>query len=142
MVTSRSPEAPAVVPANTEPPLVLIVDDSEKNLTLARDVLRAAEFRTLEAASGAEGIALAEEHLPDVVLLDLRLPDMDGTAVARRLRDGAGTALIPIVALSAVRLEGKGDWLLAAGFAGYLDKPIAVGEFADEVRAYCARTGG
>ena len=76
-------------------PLVLIVDDNAKNLKLARDVLRAAGFRTLEAATGAEGIALAAERLPDVVLLDLRLPDLDGAEVARELRDETRTATDP-----------------------------------------------
>jgi two-component system cell cycle response regulator DivK len=119
-------------------PLILIVDDNQKNLKLARDVLRAAGFRTLEAASGAEGIALAAERLPDVILLDLRLPDMDGTDVARALRDEAQTEGIPIVALSALKAEDEGDWLLAAGFAGYLEKPIRVAEFPSQVRRYCA----
>ena len=117
--------------------LVLIVDDNEKNLKLARDVLRAAGFLTLEAASGTDGIALAREHLPDVILMDLRLPDMDGTDVSRRLGDEARTASIPIVALSSLPLEGGGDWLRAAGFAGWLEKPISVGEFPDQVRRYC-----
>ncbi len=67
-------------------PLVLIVDDSEKNRKLARDVLRAEGFQTLEAASGAEAISLAGEHGPDVILMDLRLPDMDGIDAARLLR--------------------------------------------------------
>ena len=122
-------------------PVVLVVDDNEQNLTLARDVLRSAGFRTLEATTGAEAITLAltSEHLPDVVLLDLRLPDLDGTEVARRLRDDRRTTTVPIVALSALRLEGGGDWLLEAGFDGYIEKPIRVGEFADEVRRYCAR---
>lgn len=136
------PHGPDLGPTDTESPLVLIVDDDERNLKLARDVLRADGVRTLEAASGAEAIALAAENLPDLVLLDLRLPDMDGTDVARVLRDGVRTARIPVVALSALRLEGKGDWLRAAGFAGYLEKPIRVDEFADEVRRYCARAGG
>ena len=69
-----------------QPPLVLIVDDNDKNRKLARDVLRAAGFRTLEAATGAEGIALATEHVPDVILMDLRLPDMDGAEAARSAR--------------------------------------------------------
>ena len=69
-------------------PLVLIVDDNETNRKLARDVLRAAGLRTIETASGRESLALAAERRPDVILLDLRLPDMDGTEVARRLRDG------------------------------------------------------
>jgi two-component system cell cycle response regulator DivK len=78
-VPSQSPDTDARDVAETGRPLVLIVDDNEKNLKLARDVLRAAGFGTLEAANGAEGIALAAEHLPDVILMDLRLPDMDGT---------------------------------------------------------------
>jgi CheY-like chemotaxis protein len=121
-----------------EGPLVLIVDDSEKNRKLARDVLRDAAFRTIESASAADGIALAAEHLPDVILLDLRLPDMDGTDAVRKLADAARTARIPVVALSSLPLEDGDDWFLAAGFAGYLGKPISVVEFPDQVRRYCA----
>ena len=118
-------------------PLVLIVDDNEKNRKLARDVLRAAGLRTIEAASGGEGIALAAECLPDVILLDLRLPDLDGEDVANTLREGARTARIPVVALSALRYGGDSERLLAAGFAGYLEKPIDVREFPEQVRRYC-----
>jgi two-component system, cell cycle response regulator DivK len=137
-VKAASPGAPDGGPADAERPRVLIVDDNEKNLKLARDVLRAGGFQTLEAASGAEGIALATEHLPDVILMDLRLPDMDGTDVARNLSGVARTARIPIVGLSSVPL-GESDWFLAAGFAGYLEKPISVAEFAGQVRRYCRR---
>jgi CheY-like chemotaxis protein len=118
--------------------LVLIVDDNEKNRKLAGDVLSAAGFQTLGAATGADAIALAAEHLPDVILMDLRLPDMDGTDAARTLRKGARTARIPVVALSALTVEGSSDWLQAAGFAGRLAKPISVGDFPDQVRRYCA----
>jgi two-component system, cell cycle response regulator DivK len=123
----------------TAVPLVLIVDDNEKNRKLARDVLRAAGLQTIEAASGGEGIALAAQRLPDVILLDLRLPDMDGAEVARTLRDRAQTARIPVVALSARRYAGDSDQLLAAGFAGYLEKPIDVGAFPEQVRSYSER---
>jgi two-component system, cell cycle response regulator DivK len=133
-VTSPPPDAPRS--ESEERPLVLIVDDNEKNLKLARDVLRAGGFRTLEAATGAEGIALATKYLPDVVLMDLRLPDTNGADVARNLGERARTARIPIVGLSSVPL-GEGDWFRAAGFAGYLEKPIRVGEFAGQVRRYC-----
>jgi two-component system cell cycle response regulator DivK len=136
-----SPGTPPRGPGDTESPLVLIVDDNEKNLKLVRDVLRAAGFRTLEAASGAEGIALAADQLPDVILMDLRLADMNGTDAARKLAENARTARIPVVALSAVPLEGSGDWFLAAGFAGYLEKPISVREFPGQVRRYCAGAG-
>jgi len=124
-------------PPATEP-LVLIVDDNEKNLKLARDVLRAARFRTLEAESGEEAIALAIEHVPDVILMDLRLPDMDGTEATRRLGDGTRTASIPVVAVSSMPLERGGDWFRAAGFVGCLEKPISVRAFPDQVRRYCA----
>jgi two-component system cell cycle response regulator DivK len=136
-VSSQSPDADARETTGTGRPLILIVDDNEKNLKLAGDVLRAAGFGTLEAANGAEGIALAGEHLPDVILMDLRLPDMDGTDAAQRLENEARTASIPVVALSSLPLEGSGDWLRAAGFAGCLEKPISVGEFAGQVRRYC-----
>jgi two-component system cell cycle response regulator DivK len=121
-------------------PLVLIVDDNAQNLKLARDVLRSAGFETLEATSGAEGIALADQQLPDVVLLDLRLEDMDGTKVARELREGMRTGHIPVVALSALPASESG-WLLDADFAGYLEKPIDVGAFPEQVRRYCSATG-
>jgi two-component system cell cycle response regulator DivK len=138
-VRSQAPGAPGSGSADPERLLVLIVDDNEKNLKLARDVLRAGGFRTLEAASGAEGIALAAAHLPDVILMDLRLPDMDGKDAARKLGEGARTARIPIVALTSVPV-GDGAWFLAAGFSGYLEKPLRVSEFSDQVRRYCAAT--
>ena len=139
---SQSPDTDAREVAEAGRPLVLIVDDNEKNLKLARDVLRAAGFGTLEAANGLEGITLAGEHLPNVILMDLRLPDMDGTEAAQRLGDEARTASIPVVALTSLRLEGGSDWLQAAGFAGFLEKPICVGDFPDQVRHYCTSTAG
>jgi two-component system cell cycle response regulator DivK len=141
-VTSSSPDASARGPADTEDPLVLIVDDNEKNRKLARDLLRAGGFRTLEARDGTEAIALAAEHLPDVILMDLQLPDIDGADAARLLGDGARTARIPVVALSAMPIERGADWFLAAGFAGYLEKPIRVAGFAGQVRRYCKEPGG
>jgi two-component system, cell cycle response regulator DivK len=117
---------------------VLIVDDDARNLKLARDVLLAGGFRTLVARSGAEAVALGAEHLPDVILMDVRLPDMDGADAARILADGAGTAAIPVVALSALAFEGDTAWLTHAGFAGYLGKPIDVESFPQQVRGFCA----
>ena len=138
---SFAPGVDAGGSADTRRPLVLIVDDNEMNLKVAREVLRAAGFGTLEAANGREGIALAGAHLPDVILMDIRLPDMDGTDAAQRLVTDERTARIPVVALSSLPLEGGGDWLRAAGFAGWLEKPIRVGEFPDQIRRYCAEAG-
>jgi two-component system cell cycle response regulator DivK len=128
---------PPPTPGAEGRPLVLIVDDSEKNRKLAGDVLRSSGFETIGAASGTEGIALAGEHLPDVILMDLRLPDMDGFEARRKLGAEPRTASIPVVALSSLPLEGGGGWLRDRGFAGYLEKPISVSEFPDEVRRYC-----
>jgi two-component system, cell cycle response regulator DivK len=119
-------------------PLVLIVDDSKGNRKLARDVLSKGGFDTLEAATGVDAIALALEHVPDVVLMDIRLPDMDGTEAARKLSNHERTAGTPVVAMSALSLEGNDDWLEAAGFAGWLGKPIQVATFAEQVRGYCS----
>lgn len=118
--------------------LVLIVDDNEKNRKLAAAVLSAAGFETLEAGTAAEGLALAAERVPDVVLMDLRLPDMDGSEAARTLRDDEPTARIPVVAMSALPLEGSGEWLHATGFAGSIEKPIRIDELPEEVRRFCA----
>ena len=113
-------------------PSVLIVDDDARNAKLVRDVLLAAGFRTRVARTGAEAVALGTEHLPDVILMDLRLPDMDGAEAAKILADGALTAAIPVVALSAVTFEGA-----PLGFAGYLEKPIDVETLPDQVRRFC-----
>jgi two-component system cell cycle response regulator DivK len=135
-VTSPSPEASGDG-RPSDVPLVLIVDDNDKNRKLAREVLRAAGLRTIEAALGNEAIALAASSQPDVILLDLRLPDMDGTDVARGLRGRAATEGIPVVALTASREAGSSDRLLAAGFDGYLQKPIDVRAFPEQVRGFC-----
>ena len=123
-------------------PVVLIVDDNAKNRKLAGSLLSAAGFRTIGAATGSEALALAAEHVPDVILMDLRLPDIDGTEATRTLGEQERTARIPVVAVSAMRLEGSGDWLEAAGFAGWIEKPIRIDTFADQVRRYCEEATG
>lgn len=116
---------------------VLVVDDNDRNRKLALDVLSAAGFRTFGSATAAQGIALAREHVPDVILMDLRLPDIDGVDATRRLAAHERTALIPVIALSASPLEGSDDWLEEAGFAGWLEKPIHVSTFPEQVRRHC-----
>jgi two-component system cell cycle response regulator DivK len=119
-------------------PLVLIVDDNERNRKLVRDVLQWAGFGTLEAATAGDAIALASEHLPDVVLMDLRLPDADGTDAVRVLKATRRTAGIPVVAVTAVPLDAREGWLLEAGFVGYIAKPIDVDELPGLVRGFSA----
>jgi two-component system cell cycle response regulator DivK len=123
-------------------PLVLIVEDNDKNLKLARDVLQLDGLRTIEAVDGATGIELARAHHPDVVLLDIQLPDMDGTEVLARLRNIAHLASTPVVAVTAYAMSGDRERLLAAGFDDYVSKPITVRTFATLVRSHVAATRG
>jgi CheY-like chemotaxis protein len=116
------------------------VDDNDRNRKLAADVLRVARFRTLEAATAAEGIALAIEHLPDVILMDLRLPDLDGWEAAQLIQAEPRTSSIPILAVTALRLELSEDWLVDAGFAGSVPKPIDIDALPDVVRGFCPGT--
>jgi two-component system cell cycle response regulator DivK len=116
--------------------LILIVDDNENNRKLARDVLEFAGFSTLVATGGIEGVALAQEHLPALVLMDIRMPDISGTDALKLLRDDSRTAEIPIVALTSSTMHGDEERFLKEGFDGYLAKPIIVKEFPDQVRGF------
>ena len=116
--------------------LILIVEDNEPNRRLARDVLQFHGFRTIEATNGAEGIAAARAELPAVVLLDIKLPDMDGVAALQQIRQGEETAAIPVVAVTAFAMEPDRKRLADAGFDGYLAKPIDIKRFADQVRRF------
>ena len=86
--------------------LILIVDDNAMNMKLARDVLRFAGLRTVEASTAEAGIVLAAEQVPDLILMDIRLPDMDGTAALHVLRKDPRTAAIPVVALTSLAMKG------------------------------------
>jgi two-component system cell cycle response regulator DivK len=118
--------------------IVLVVDDNEKNLKLACDVLRHAGIETLRAAAAREAIAIATQRIPDVVLMDIRLPDMDGTQAVRVLKDDARTAAIPVIALTSFAMKGDRERFLAAGFDAYIEKPISVREFPGQVIAVLA----
>jgi two-component system cell cycle response regulator DivK len=117
--------------------LILIVEDNDKNLKLARDVLQYHGFRTVEAMTAAEGIKLAVEHQPDLVLMDIQLPDADGVSALQQLRAEAATQAIPVVAFTASVMEADRQRLAAAGFDGYLAKPIDVKVFPEQVQRYC-----
>ena len=114
--------------------LVLIVDDNGQNARLVRDVLEHAGMRTLTAATAADCLSLAQEHHPDLVLMDIRLPDLDGGEAARRLAADERTAGIPVVALSAMPVDEAGPWFRDAGFAAYIEKPIDVIELPGQIR--------
>jgi two-component system cell cycle response regulator DivK len=117
---------------------VLVVEDNEKNMKLVRDVLQATGYRTLEASSGEDAIALARAHRPDLVLMDVQLPGIDGVEALGRLRADERTAAIPVLALTAQAMEGDCERFLAAGFDGYLPKPVNIAELIGTVGRYCA----
>jgi two-component system cell cycle response regulator DivK len=117
--------------------LVLIVEDNEKNLKLVRDILQVKGYRTLEAGTAEQGLALAGEHRPDLILMDIQLPDLDGVAALKRLRSEPATASIPAVALTAFAMKEDQERFMTAGFDGYVMKPINVREFPDQVRQFC-----
>lgn len=118
---------------------ILVVEDNDKNRKLVRDLLTVTGFRVLEAASAAEGLALAGAHQPDLVLMDVGLPDLDGEAALGRMRADPRLASIPVVALTAFAMPSDRERLLRAGFDGYIAKPISVREFPAQVRGYAAR---
>ena len=117
--------------------LVLIVEDNEKNMKLVRDLLQFKGFRTLEAQTAEGGIALAESFQPNLILMDIQLPDTDGMTALRQLRDAPRTAAIPVIALTAFAMKDDSERFLEAGFDGYLAKPISVREFPEQVRRFC-----
>lgn len=116
--------------------VVLLVEDNERNLKLARDVLEYAGFTVLVAMTGEEAVASARQRAPDLILMDLQLPGIDGHAALSLLRDDARTSAIPVVALTAFAMAKDRDRAIAAGFDGYLEKPINVRRFPDQVREH------
>jgi len=113
--------------------LILIVEDNEKNRKLARDVLQFKGYRTIEAETGEDGVALALKQKPDLILMDYQLPGIDGIEAFRRIRGDASTAHIPIVAVTASAMPEEAKKMKDAGFDGFQTKPINVKEFVQAV---------
>jgi len=116
--------------------LILIVEDNEKNLKLARDVLRFHGFRTVEATDGETAVTMSAQHLPALVLMDIQLPGIDGIAAMERIRADPRTEHIPTVALTASVMSGDRERFDEAGFDGFIAKPIDVKTFPATVRGY------
>ena len=122
-------------------PRVLVVEDNERNMKLFRDVLQASGYRILEATTGERAVELVIEHRPDLVLMDIQLPDIDGVEALDRLRADERTASVPVLALTAQAMDGDRERFLGAGFDGYLSKPVNIADFVATVKRYCeART--
>jgi CheY-like chemotaxis protein len=118
---------------------ILIVEDNEKNLKLFRDILQFKGYQTLSAETAEDGIALAASERPDLILMDIQLPGMDGVTALGRLREQEAAAGTPVIALTAFAMKEDQDRFLGAGFDGYLVKPISIKEFPDQVRQFLER---
>ena len=116
--------------------LILIVEDEPKNLTLFRDLLQRFGYVTIEATNGRDGVDLARARNPDLILMDIQLPVMDGLEATRILKSDAETKDIPILALTSYAMKGDRDKILQAGCDGYLAKPVDVREFLSTVMQY------
>ncbi len=115
---------------------ILYIEDNEQNLYLVTFILKAVDHEVLQARSGLEGIALALEGRPDLILLDIQLPEMDGYEIARRLRGEPDLDGIPIVALTSYAMVGDREKALEAGCDGYIEKPINPEIFLDQIEAF------
>jgi two-component system cell cycle response regulator DivK len=118
---------------------VLVVEDNALNLKLVRDVLGHAGYQVLEAGDAERGIELAREEQPDLILMDIQLPGIDGVEALRRLRADTETAGIPVVALTALAMKEDRERFMTAGFDGYLEKPLSVPSLADRVAELIGR---
>lgn len=118
---------------------ILIVEDSPTNMLLAVDVLESAGHTTLQASRAEAGIALAKSDQPDLILMDIQLPDMDGMTATRLLKADAATAAIPVIALTASAMKGDRERIMEAGFDGYIEKPIRYKEFLSAIASAMQR---
>jgi CheY-like chemotaxis protein len=115
--------------------LILMVEDNALNAKLIRDFLNAKGYRVIESTTAEKGLQLAREHRPDLILMDIRLPGMDGVTALRELKRDEATRHIPVMAVTASVMPSERDEFLAAGFDGYHAKPISIKTLLEEMRA-------
>jgi len=115
---------------------VLIVEDNEKNMKLVRDILRHRGHETIEAVTGTDGVRLAIERRPDLVLMDIQLPDIDGIAALGRIRTERTLDRMPVVAISASVMPDEQQKIVASGFDAFITKPINLKAFQETVQRF------
>jgi two-component system, cell cycle response regulator DivK len=118
------------------PKSILIVEDNEKNMKLVRDILQHLGHATLEATTGAEGVRLALAGRPDLILMDIQLPDIDGIEALRRIRTEASLDATPVLAVSASVMPDEQQKIAASGFDAFIAKPINLKQFREAVQRF------
>ncbi len=118
--------------------LILIIEDNEKNRKLCRDVLQVKGYKTIESETAEEGLKLALEQAPALILMDIQLPGMDGITAMKQLKADPNTQNIPIIAITASAMTNNRTTMLAEGFDGYQTKPISLKDFLAEVQRVLA----
>jgi CheY-like chemotaxis protein len=119
-------------------PLVLIVDDNPTNLRLICSILETRGYRLLEATSGAQALGILERERPDLVLLDIQMPNLSGTEVARRVRHNPNTAHLKLIAVTALAMPGDRETILASGFNDYVAKPYRITDVLNTIERWLA----
>jgi len=115
---------------------IAVIEDNERNLYLMKFILEKLGHKVLAARDGASGIELVKNEMPDLVILDIQLPVMDGYTVVRKLREIAETRELPVVAVTSFAMVGDREKCLAAGCTGYMEKPIDPEIFIEEIKEY------
>ena len=121
---------------------ILIVEDNEKNMKLVRDILRHNGHATIEAATGAEGVLQACEQRPDLILMDIQLPDIDGIEALRRIRADRSLDTVPVIAVSASVMPDDQHKIVTSGFDAFVTKPINLKQFLETVSRFLAHGRG
>ena len=120
------------------PKKILIVEDEPKNLKLMRDLLQRFSYETLEAVDGEQGVAMAKSAMPDLILMDIMMPKMDGLEASRLIRADEATKNIPIIALTSFAMKGDRERTLAVGCNGYIAKPVDIAEVLKMIKQFSA----
>lgn len=118
------------------PKTVLIVEDNELNMKLFRDLLEAHGYQTLEARTGPEALKLAAEHVPDLILMDIQLPEFSGLEVTQKIKSNEQLTDIPVIAVTAFAMKGDEERIRQGGCEDYIAKPISVVSFLEKVKRY------
>ncbi|MBF0556958.1 MAG: response regulator [Nitrospirae bacterium] len=112
---------------------ILVIEDNELNMKFIREVLRRRGYTVIEAFDGADGVALAEQHIPDLILMDINMPHMGGVAALKKIKQIAPLLKTPVVALTAYAMEGDRERFINEGFIDYIAKPISIGVLMDTI---------